>query len=327
MNANGILHKLRNTFWRWIERRSPRSAGVTLRHRTIYILPTLHGLGFILVILLLWLLGTNYENNLILGLAFLLLALMVVSVVHTFRNLSGLELSAVRSRPAFAGDYVEFDVLVRAAPRSSHENIHMCWEAAMTVETDLIDQRERQITLSLKSARRGWLVPKRLRVSSEFPLGFMRAWSWVALDTRALVYPAPMVSEELPLQQLSHQEEGDTRSHENREDFQGFANYQAGAPLAQIAWKQYARGAGLHLKDYVGYQSSQVWLDWHSLQGDIEQRLSQLCYWVLQLSRTTTEYGLLLPGVTVPLGSSPEHQERVLRALALYGLAESREAN
>jgi hypothetical protein len=29
----------------------------------------------------------------------------------------------------------------------------------------------------------------------------------------------------------------------------------------------------------------------------------------------------------VPLGSGLEHQERVLRALALYGLTENREAN
>jgi uncharacterized protein (DUF58 family) len=299
-----------------------------LRHRTIYILPSLQGAGFILVIILLWLLGTNYENNLILATAFLLLALMVVSVVHAFRNLSGLELSVLRSRSAFAGDYAEFDILLRAAPGSRHENIHLCWDEPMTVETDLIDQQERQLTLSLKSSRRGWLVPDRLKVSSEYPLGFMHVWSWVALDMRALIYPAPLVSEDLPLQQLSHRDEGDTHSRENREDFQGFAAYQPGAPLAQIAWKQYARGAGLHLKDYVGYQSRQVWLDWHSLGGqDTERRLSQLCYWVQLLARTSTEYGLLLPNVILPLGSGSEHQERALCALALYGLSDNSEGD
>ncbi len=312
--------ELRDWFWRWVERRAPRSESVTLRHKSIYVLPTAQGWGFLLVVALLWLLGTNYENNLVLGSAFLLLSLMIVSVIHAFRNLSGLTLSAVKSHPAFAGEYVEFDLLLAAAPGSPHESLSLAWDPSLTVTADVPPGGETVVTLSHRAWRRGWLQPRRLKLQSVYPLGFIRAWSWVQLETRALIYPAPRPTDKPPLVHASAHR-GEELSQENREEFQGFETYRPGAPLAHVAWKLYAREQGLHLKDYRGYQSEQVWLDWQALPGlDTESRLSRLCYWALEYGKTSAEYGLRLPDSTLGLGRGPIHQGRVLRALALYGM-------
>lgn len=310
----------KTNFWRWIERRAPRADQVALRHKSIYVLPTLQGLGFLLVLALLWVLGTNYENNLILALTFLLASLQIVSVIHAFKNLSGLRLRALKSHPTFAGDWAEFEILVEAAPRSSHETVHLSWDPALEVEFDLVDSTERHLVLAHKARQRGWLRPGRMLVESYFPLGFIRAWSWVYLDVQALVYPAPRSSLEAPLGHFAA-DNGDKLSRENQEDFQGFRRFQPGAPLARVAWKHYARGAGMHLKDYTGFQDEQVWLDWEQLRGlDVESRLSQLCYWALELGKSRTEYGLRLPDSVLPPGQGNAHQTRVLRALALYGI-------
>lgn len=315
---SSISSSIRGKIWRWFERRSPRSRKVTLQHKSIYVLPTRQGLLFLLVIIIMWLLGTNYENNLILAAAFLLISVMLVSIVHAYKNLSGLAFQAITSVPAFAGEYAEFFILVNSAKGSSHENIQIALDSSLPVTLDLISTHEQQLKLVAHSRTRGWLIPRRLLVETFFPLGVMRAWSWVQLDMQALIYPAPLKGDEPPLAHYGA-EEGDILARDNPEDFYGLAPYQPGMPLARIAWKQYSRGAGLHLKDYVGYQSQDVWLDWHALTGlDTETRLSQLCYWVLELSKTSTQYGLRLPHELIELGSGEPHTALVLRALALY---------
>lgn len=318
-----LPNTLTRWFWQWVARRAPRAQAVRLRHKSIYVLPTPQGLGFLVVTTVLWLLGTNYENNLVLGAAFLLLSLMTVSIVHAFRNLSGLTLSIERAHPAFAGEWAEFDVLLQAAPGSSHEVLLLGWDRDLTVETDVPRGAESTVTLAHRARRRGWLVPERLRIQSYYPLGWFRVWSWVQLDGRALVYPAPRASDQPPQRHVS-EHSGEQLSQDNQEEFQGFRPYQEGAPMAHVAWKLYAREQGMYLKDYAGFQSEQVWLDWDGLEGlDQENRLSRLCYWAVEYGKTTAEYGLRLPGLEIPLGRGPEHQARVLRALALYGVSTS----
>lgn len=304
-------------FWHWIGRRSPRASKVTLQHKSIYVLPTRQGLLFILLLALMWVLGTNYENNLVLAATFLLLSVLIVSILHTYKNLSGLRFQPNHARSVVAGEAAEFVVLVSAAS-GAYENVHVSLNAEASVIFDLVDDREHSFRLTAHTFKRGWFEPGRIRIETYFPLGSMRAWSWIELDMRVLIYPKPIASEEPPLTQLS-EEHGEIIVRDNTEDFYGFAPYRAGAPLSLVAWKHYARGAGLHLKEYVGYQSQDVWLDWHALKGlDTEARLSRLCYWVLQLGKTPGLYGLRLPRQTLDLGSGSKHQETLLRALALY---------
>src|SRR5690606_30854075 len=114
--------------------------------------------------------GTNYENNLILAAAFLLISVMIVSIVHAYKNLSGLAFEAIASEPAFAGEYAEFFVLVSSARNSSHENIQIALDSSLPVTLDLISAHEQQLKLVVHSHVRGWLIPRRLLVETFFPL-------------------------------------------------------------------------------------------------------------------------------------------------------------
>jgi len=308
---------------RWAAQRSPSGPKVVLAHKSIYVPPTRQGLILVLVASLLWLLGTNYQNNVILASAFLLLSLLIVSVIDAYRNLSGLTLSITRSHPAFAGDWVELDLLVEPASKTEHESLRLGWSEDFTEELDLLGGQAQTLRLAHKARRRGWLYPERLKVESYYPLGFIHAWSWCQPEARALIYPQPRPCRQAPVVQLSRSD-GQELAGDNHEEFQGFKAYRPGMPMTHLAWKQYAREQGLYLKDYTGYQSEQVWLDWEALPGlDTESRLSRLCYWALEYGKTTTEYGLRLPGQTLPIGRGPDHQARVLRSLALYGLTDT----
>jgi uncharacterized protein (DUF58 family) len=309
---------IRPRFWQWVSRRSPKAKTVTLKHKSIYVLPTRQGLLFLVVLTAMWLLGTNYENNLILATTFLLISIFIVSILYTYRNLSGLHFKPVAAQAVFAGEQAEFTISVSSPAGATCENIRVSLNPATSAVVNLVDIKEQVFMIRALSHHRGWLEPGRMLVATTFPLGLMRAWSWIELEMSALIYPKPIECELAPFTQSSDHQ-GNLITRDNAEDFDGLNPYRPGANLSLVAWKHYARGAGLHTKEYVGYQSHDIWLDWNSLKGlDTEARLSRLSFWVLQLSKTSGLYGLRLPNQTVNLGTGIHHQQTLLRALALY---------
>lgn len=313
------MSQVEKYFQRWAIKRSPRAGQVVLRHRTIYVFPGKQGLAFLVLVILIWLLGTNYQNNLILGMAFFLASLMLVSVIHAFKNLLGLTFAPAAIHHAALGDLAPFDIQVSSAYQIDHHGILLAIDDNETVRVDLIAGKTSPVRLNVHARHRGWLKLPRIVLKSYFPFGFIRAWAYIDLEHRALIFPRPIESEHPPLG-VGQGDEGTYLSAQRGDEFQGFQNYQPGSPLSQIAWKQFARGAGLHLKDYRALQSEHFWLDWHALQvQDTELALSHLSYWVNHFADNNIEFGLRLPNVTIERGAGDVHRLNALTALALFG--------
>lgn len=314
-----LKSRFHSYFQRWAAKRAPRAAKVILKHRTIYVFPGRQGLGFLVLLLLIWVLGTNYQNNLVLALSFFLTSLMVVSVIHAFKNVLGLTFEPCRVQQAFVGDLVAFDIALSSQYNQGHHGLLFSLGDEAPVLVDVAPAQSEVLRLDLPAKRRGWLKLPRITLKSYFPLGLIRAWAYVELDHRALVFPKPVASDHPPLAP-GNSSEGAELAQARGDEFQGFQTYHPGSPLSQIAWKQFARGAGLHLKDYRALQSQQMWLDWQYVQvQDTELGLSQLSYWVTNFSENNIEFGLRLPGVTIPVGTGDVHRLEALSALALFG--------
>ncbi len=308
----------RRRFQLWLQRRLRPSIEQQLNNRRLFIFPSSSGFGFLLLVLLLWLLGTNYENNLVLALTYFLAALFVVTIHHTFFNLSGLTLRYLNSHPSFIGDQAEVLLEVSCEHKQAKENIGLSYVGGSQVSFDLIDRAQQQIKLFVPCTQRGWFNPGRVLVESFFPLGIIRCWSWLDMDAQILVYPKPIATSAIPLS-LDSGEGGDKLDRAGSEDFHGFKTYEMGMPTKHIAWKHYAQGKGLLTKEYVSYRQQRIQLDWHALSSqNREIRLSQLCYWVLKLSATEQDYGLSLPGIEFPPGKGLAHKQQLLKALALF---------
>ena len=305
---------------RWLDRRLPAASSITLSHRSLFVLPTRTGLAFLLVIFLLWLLGTNYENNLVFALAFLLVGVMVVLPVHTFANLAGLRLRLAGTPVAFAGDFARARIVLERSGRRCHERVAIHWPPEEGVIADVLDDgSEREIEIARPVIQRGQVRAPRVRVESTFPLGLYRCWSWVDLDCTWLVYPQPKSVGPLPVG--ASVGEGDEPRHHSRggEDFAGLKPYQPGDSLRHVAWKQYAGGRDLFSREYASGSDERLWLDWDLLGGrDVETRLSNLCAWALDAERAGIAYGLRIPGSTINPSLGSHHQQQVLTALALF---------
>jgi uncharacterized protein (DUF58 family) len=316
-----LLSQLKKYFQRWAAKRSLRADRVVLQHRTIYVFPSKQGLAFLFTVLVIWLLGTNYQNNIILGLSFFLTSLMFVSVIHAFKNLLGLTFVADASQYAAVGDIATFDILLSSNYLADHHSLLFSVYGTEPVRADVIAGQTIPVHLSLMARHRGWLKLPRVVVKSYFPFGLIRAWAYVELSHRALIFPRPIACDQPPLG-AGQGEEGIYISAQRGDEFQGFQSYQPGSPLSQIAWKQYARGAGLHLKDYRALRSENYWLDWDALNvRDTELALSHLSYWVNQFADNNVEFGLRLPNITIEMGMGDVHRLNALTALALFGWA------
>ena len=80
------------------------------------------------MLLLLLLFGAiNYQNALIYGVAFLLGSLFLVTILHTYKNLAGLTLEFVQSRPGFVGENIEFQIKISQPSGTQHEGIQLGW--------------------------------------------------------------------------------------------------------------------------------------------------------------------------------------------------------
>lgn len=314
------LRHSRKRWFSWVSRRITPNKEVCLDQRKIFIFPTRYGFFYLLTASLLFIGGINYENSLILNLCFLLVSLFIVAILHTFHNLSGLIIKAGKASDAFSGQSAAFTIALEAQPGRSFEDIKILWYGRASTVYSVNDGHSAPVTIDLDTPKRGVFIPKRLCVETVFPLGLLRAWSWVDLNMKAIVYPNPQQNSLLSLSSGGDDHSGQEIAP-GEEDFDQLKAYAPGDSLKKIAWKQYAQGRGLLSKHFHGYNSGTQWLTWESVGArDVEERLSKLCYWVLKYSDERKTFGLQLPHKTFEPSAGPEHRLRCLQALATYGL-------
>ena len=298
----------------------------TLRFRRIYILPTRQGMGFAGAVSVMLLGSINYGNALGYVLSFLLVSAALVSMLHAVRNLSGLDLRWDESPPVFVGDTAlfalqidnrgqrqRFGLLARLAARKKrgrddHPVLHFGLDAGSL----------ERVELPAVAARRGWFRPGLVTLATRFPFGFFRAWSRVDAGLNCLAYPRPAGEQPLPL--YRPEDSGEHGSRGNGEDeFSGLRDYQPGDSARRVHWKAVARGQGVPVKVFSGAATGTSVLRWQDVTGgDTEARLSQLARWVLDAETRGLRYGLVLPGIEIPVDAGEEHRHRCLQALALY---------
>jgi uncharacterized protein (DUF58 family) len=303
----------------WLRRRQGVDRDpVLLNRRRIYILPTRLGIAYAVMVFAMVLGGLNYNNNLGLGLAFLLVSLGLVAMHHCHGTLSGLALRLLATDSAFAGQDVRFRLLLENRSRAPRPSIEVAVESAASRPVDVPACGSAPAEISVHAAHRGRIALDRFVLATRHPLGLFRAWAVVHPAYFAIAWPRPA---EPGLEPPGVETDtGGAQDHaRGDEDFTGLKPYQAGDSLRRIAWKAYARGRGLHTKQYAGTDVVSHVFDWDSLPGlDVEQRLSRLCRWVVDAHEHGEAFGLRLPGTVIEANIGTAHYERCLTTLALF---------
>lgn len=309
--------KERMQWSRFFKGEKPVKGPIQLNHRRIFILPTRSGLGFGLLLLLLMLIAFVYNNNLAYLLCFLLTSIFVVTILHTFRSLAGLKVQVGQYKPVFAGEVAAITLHIDNPSTYPRYQVQVSLEQTATAM--LAANTQQAFTLHLTAPKRGLQVLGTIRLSSTFPLGLFRAWSPLRFDYAILVYPKPGQRVVAFPDALGDAAQAGLANKRGGDDFSALQEYQAGDAPKHIHWKAFAKGQGLLTKHYQQDYSTEVYLDYAFTPGySVEERLSQLCRWVIDAEAAGIRYGFKIPGLSLAPALGSAHTAQCLQALALF---------
>ncbi len=316
----------RRAIWQRVFRtRAEDSLPHTVTHQRVYIIPTRRGLAFLMALLVMLLASVNYSLSLGYALSFLLTGLFAATLLHTYRNVAGLQVMQVNGDTCFTGDNLDFNVLLcnpRTQPRHG-----ICIRARTTTNAGvrLEAEQDSTVTLSLPTHARGVMELGRVTLQSDWPLGLWTCWSYLHVPAHGLVFPRP----EFDPPPLPCRVDGDAGDHpqaSHQGDVSGLRNYVPGDTMGSIAWKSVARGHGLQVRTFEAQTApSRTLLSLAQTAGmpTLEEQLSRLCAWVLAAEHSGIDYSLQLPEETLTAGQGREQRRQALSALALHDLSGS----
>lgn len=290
----------------------------TIKKGQIFILPTLQGVVFALMLVVMLLAAVNYNNNMTYALCFILTSISVISIFHSYLNLLEVVVQPQVNLNCFAGEQAIFKLQLTDTQHRERVQVHVKSHIGPSAIADISLDHHTVLSLTSAAKKRGRLLLKRITVHSRYPLGLFRAWSYIEIESEVIVYPKP-IKDSLPLS-FSHAEGHRTDANEQgSDDFHGLRHYQTGDSPRRIHWKSWAQDKPMMSKQFHRNRSSKIWLDWDKTSGQqIELRLSQLCHWVLYADSHNHVYGLKIPGTTLQPGQGERHRQQCLTALALF---------
>jgi uncharacterized protein (DUF58 family) len=317
---NSLRTSFRERIGDWISApKGPEVGPVVLGQRRVYILPTGAGLMFGVTILLMLVGSINYNLSLGYVLVFLLVGNGVVSMLHTWRNLAGISVRAVKALPVFAGELAGFRVQFDNPSPFSRASLGIQLSGSQPEFFDVAGVNCKVIEVGAPTVSRGLLYPGRFRIFTTYPVGLYYAWAIVDLDMHCLVYPKPEPGN-VPLP-VTHMATGQgAASGAGEEDFSGLRTFHPGDSPRRIAWKAFARTEVFLSKQFSGSAATEIWLDLDDIPSSmgLEDKMSRLARWVLESESSGLRYGMRLPGTEFTPDTGTSHRHRCLQALALF---------
>lgn len=292
---------------RWFAKRAPKNDSATLNLRNVYIFFNREGMLFAVLLLITFIAGINYGNNLVLGLCFYLISVWLISFHVTFAHISGLQIRLLEVTTSEVGEPIWATLQLHSESRQPRRQLAFGFEqvssaanAPQPTEPLLIARvdGEQTIRLPIYTHARGQLELPRLIIKTTYPLGIMRAWSYVYFARSAWVYPKPQAfdwqAQYLSVTQDDLQAGG--QYVQGQDDFDRLDTYIAGESLARVSWGHVARGQGMftkHFADPVGAEQTLNYIDMPA--ANHEQKLAQLAYGALTLGQLGVPFGMQLP--------------------------------
>lgn len=307
----GRMARLQRWSQGWMRGRKPEALPVRLDRRRIYIVPTRSGLGFGVLLATMLAGALNYQNNSALLLTCMLGAALAGSMLLTWRELHDLTLRSLHAEHGFCGARLPLHLGFADDRRTRH---------GLRIAVDALEQPcalepgVSRATVTIATARRGWLTLPRMRISSTLPFGLFRAWSWITPAQRVLVYPRvlhdadPPASNDDPNERIA-----------GGDEFADLRDYHVGDPIRHVAWKASARHDHLLVREFDRAAPGQpLRFDWNALSGvDRETRISRLTGWVCDAYAAAHPWTLVLEDRRqFGPASDAAHYHRCLTALA-----------
>lgn len=282
-------------------------------------MPTRFGVYFFVLCAALFILGTNYQNNLLLLLCYFFLSVSLVTIFTSYQNFARLQIQARGVNTVYAGDEALFQIQLSShshQPPAGQLTIRW-WGHKTGIVVDLDDSTE-EVHLPRATYRRGVFALPRVTFSSLYPLGLFRCWTHLDFAQPMMVFPRlePVGDHHVSFQQSVGK---GTTLTSGQEDFDSLRAYRQGDPIARIAWKSLAKGAPPAVKTFSEPANFNTRLQVNPVSQTLEKDISQTAYLVVELTRRQQPFALQIGLHTYAAATGRAHRDKCLRALSTIG--------
>lgn len=316
-------------FVRWLHLRF-RYLGIrTLKQNEVLVFIYQQGFLYLVLILITFIAGINYGNNLILGFCFLISAILCISFYLSFKQLHGVTLQVVvdevgkvneaftvkiiLQQPHATAKYLNIKV---SDPQreSSIDQKNISQDKSKqedSIQSILFEQKQQSFDLTFIPTQRGKFEVPVIQIYSTYPLGLVRAWTYIYLTEPYWIAPEAKAFSQ-NLQHYSNTGEPDL------DEFKELRNFKIGDSLQSISWKQAARGQGLFVKQFEDLVDTQVMQIEYSKMpsADHEEKLSLMMELVDQSEHSQMPYSIILPHAQTENGVGERHYIQIKTLLA-----------
>lgn len=294
----------------WIAKRFQIDEKKRLTQKDILIFLYRQGFLYLVLILITFIAGINYANNLILGFCFLISAILWISFYLTFKQLHRLDIELVFPEIGQVDNsftlkimFKQKSIFTRYLRIISEEKEHFfCFEHTQQI-----------FELPFYPNARGQYDFSPIKIYSTYPFGLVRAWTY--LYPKYKVWIAPKAHD----WQKEHKSQP-TNAQDSLDEFKELRAFQHGDSYQNVAWKQVARGQGFFIKMFETQANHQyLEIDYQQIpaQGH-EQKLSFMMGLIEQCELLGDDYAVILPHARLESGQG---QSQLIKAKLLLAQA------
>jgi len=278
----------------WIAKRFQVDSVKTLLQKDVLVFIYKQGFLYLVLILITFIAGINYANNLVLGFCFLLSAILCISFYLTFKQLHDLKIEIVMpevgqvNQPSIIRLMLkQQDKIVRYLRIESSQQEHMIY----------LNQVQQTVELPVLPQQRGLYEFGVIKVYSTYPLGLVRAWTY--LYPKQKIWIAPKAHD----WQKEHKNQP-TSAHDSLDEFKELRAFRQGDSYQNVAWKQVAQGQGFFIKMFEAQANHQhLEIDYQQIPAlGHEEKLSFMMGLVEKCEQLGDDYALILPHARLESG-------------------------
>ena len=294
----------------WIAKRFQIEGSKILLQKDVLVFIYKQGFLYLVLIVITFIAGINYANNLILGFCFLISAILCISFYLTFKQLHGLQIELVVAEVG----QVEQPLILKILLKQSAQTVRYLRLNWQEQEHFLyLEQTQQSLELAVLPEQRGRYELDALKIYATYPLGLVRAWTY--LYPKQAVWIAPKADD----WQQEHKLQP-TPAQDSLDEFKELRNFQHGDSYQNVAWKQVARGQGFLIKMFEAQTNHQhLDIDYQLIPAlGHEQKLSLMMGLIEQCEQSGNDYAVILPHARLESGQG---QSQLMKARLLLAQA------
>lgn len=273
--------------------------------------PTKYFVFLVIAIVSLFLQAFMHNYNIVYLVMFFLVGIAGASSVFGVINLYHIRVKLLSHERFFATKTSQYKLLLINDSDNSSFDINIL-SGNQTQHIKVIEAHESvTVPLDISFAKRGEVGFEDIKLFSLFPLPHELKYKYIQIDKKVVVYAKPAGMSLLKKYNKNISVNGEI------DEFEGIEKFNQGDSVSAIHWASLAKNNSLMSKKFTYEdESKKLKFDFKALQGETEERLSQLTLWVLESEKYNFDFTMKLGEKSID--SNKMSINEILEAIARY---------